>query len=336
MARLRRSGVTELGSQQGDRRDEDDEGGQQGGRPVPHPQPTGPDRGEDEDADQSQGEPGREVPGDASEVFEDRERADEPLPAGPDPDVEPPREDQVRVPERDAENRHGNQSADRLPGSRARENVETLGRENERAVGVRGDHRQDRRDPERPAAPAAALDRHEKRKVRQRARQEEQRVHAPVDPVEQEHPARRDDRGRDQRGRPPREARAESRDHRDARHREERREEAKRFEAPAEVRDEPGDEEVERRAAALALHRLQQVRQRFAPDEEGEGLVLVGRPGGQACEQEGGDGDRARRHAEPERPRVGSSVDRGTTYAARAGRVEAGGSPGSLGRVTGA
>ena len=102
VARLRRRGVTELGRQESDRWDEDDEGGQHGGRPVPQPQPLRSNRCEDEHTDQSQGEPGREVPGDASEVLEDRERADEPLPAGPDPDVEPSREDQVRVPERDA------------------------------------------------------------------------------------------------------------------------------------------------------------------------------------------------------------------------------------------
>ena len=49
----------------------------------------------------------------------------------------------------------------------------------------------------------------EQREVRQRRREQEDRVHAPVDAVEEEHPARHDDRRRDERDRPVGEARDE-------------------------------------------------------------------------------------------------------------------------------
>ena len=86
------------------------------------------------------------------------------------------------------------------------------------------------------------------------------------------------------------------------RDREQRREEPQADETAAEVRDDPREQEVERRAAALGLNGLEQAAQRLAADEERERLVLVRRPGGQTREQEHGDGRRAPADAEPERP----------------------------------
>ena len=72
------------------------------------------------------------------------------------------------------------------------------------------------------------------------------------------------------------------------------------------MHDEPCDEEVERRTASLALHRPEEVGQRLAPDEEREGLVLVGRPRGEARDEEARDGQRACRDPERE-PALGET-----------------------------
>ena len=64
----------------------------------------------------------------------------------------------------------------------------------------------------------------------------------------------------------------------------------------------PREQEMERRAAPLGLHRLEQAAQRLPADEERERLVLVRRPGGEPREQEDGDGRRAAGDPEPERP----------------------------------
>ncbi len=52
--------------------------------------------------------------------------------------------------------------------------------------------------------------------------------------------------------------------------------------------DRPGEQEVERRAAALARDVLDDAAERIAADEERECLVLVRRPGHQLVEQECG------------------------------------------------
>ena len=227
------------------------------------------------------------------EVVEHGQGPDELLSAAADADVEPACEDEVAVPERRAEDARPRTAHDRLPRARAREYIQTLRREHERPVRMRRDRRQHRDAPESPPPAPAPLDREEERQVRQRAREQEERVHAPVDAVEEEHPARRDERRRDERGHPSGEPGAERRDRGHARHGEERREQPQRLEAAAEVHDEPGDEEVERRPAPLALHRPEEVEKRLAPDEERERLVLVGRPRGQAREQEARDRQRA-------------------------------------------
>ena len=76
--------------------------------------------------------------------------------------------------------------------------------------------------------PAVVADRLQERQESEGAREEEEAVHAPVDPVEERHPARGDDRGGDQRGAPIREPRGNECDDRDARHGEHDRQESER------------------------------------------------------------------------------------------------------------
>ena len=66
------------------------------------------------------------------------------------------------------------------------------------------------------------------------------------------------------------------------------------------MRDRPREQEVERGAAALLEHDLEELAERVAADEERQRLVLVRRPGEQLVEEEGGGGDGERGHAERE------------------------------------
>jgi hypothetical protein len=66
------------------------------------------------------------------------------------------------------------------------------------------------------------------------------------------------------------------------------------------VRDQPGDQEVQRRASALAEHRVERTLDRPPRHEQRERLVLVRRPGRQLDEQERRDGGSAGRDAEGE------------------------------------
>ena len=163
----------------------------------------------------------------------------------------------------------------------------------------------DRREAPEPEPPgAAAVDRPQQREVRERAREEEQAVHPAVDAVEQQHPARRDEHGRDQPDGAAREPRDEQRDQRQARQREERRAEPERGQAAAGVRRDRGEEIVQRRAASLLEHDVEQPAERLTADEERERLVLVRRPRGQPRKEKGGDGEHAAGDAprEPRRP----------------------------------
>ena len=112
-----------------------------------------------------------------------------------------------------------------------------------------------------------------------------------VDAVEEEHPARRDERGRRERRRPPGEARARGAPSTGtlatAKSAEKRRSAGQ---AAAEVRDEPGEEKWSGAPPRSVVHGLEQPAERLAADEERERLVLVRRPGGQPREQEDGDG----------------------------------------------
>ena len=89
-------------------------------------------------------------------------------------------------------------------------------------------------------------------------------------------------------------------------------------EASTQVHDEPGEEEVERRAAALGLNRLEQPDQRLAPDEQRQRLVLVRRPRGQACDEE--DRDRSREPADSGPEQFPAGLDRRDRVGAGVGR----------------
>jgi hypothetical protein len=142
----------------------------------------------------------------------------------------------------------------------------------------------------------------QKREEREQAGEEEQAVHAPVDPVEEHHPRRgSEERGDDPYGPVAGETAAEECDQGHARDREDDRDHAQRRQPAARVHDRPGEEEVQRRAAALADNGLQDVAERAAPDEESERLVLVRRPRVQEPDQDAGERaghDRRRRPEE--------------------------------------
>jgi putative FmdB family regulatory protein len=65
---------------------------------------------------------------------------------------------------------------------------------------------------------------------------------------------------------------------------------------------------VERCAAALVEHDLEQLAERTTPDDERERLVLVRWPSRQSSEQERGDGRRQRKDREPETAELAASL----------------------------
>ena len=81
------------------------------------------------------------------------------------------------------------------------------------------------------------------------------------------------------------------------------------------MRDRPREQEVQRRAAALLEHDLEQLVERVAADEERQRLVLVRRPGEQLVEEERGRRQRDRRHAEREPARRQPTAARPPTRA---------------------
>ena len=139
--------------------------------------------------------PGGRVADGAPEVPRDRGRPTELRAAAADADVESACEDEVGQPERDAEHEHGRAGERRLADAVAPrdEHVQALAAEHQHAVRVRGDGQQRGRDPERPRAPPAAVERAQQREQAGEGEEEEEAVHAPVDAVEEEQPARRDD-----------------------------------------------------------------------------------------------------------------------------------------------
>ena len=163
-------------------------------------EPRSPRRGEHEHGRQH-GEAGAEVAPDLPEVLEHRQRATKLLAVSADADVEPSREHEVGEPERDAEHGDGAEGPERTPQALpARDqDVHALRRKHERAVRMCRDRRQDRGRPEPPRAPPASVQRVQEGEVRERARAEEEAVHAPVDAVEEEDPAGRDEQRAEQR-----------------------------------------------------------------------------------------------------------------------------------------
>ena len=201
------------------------------------------------------------------------------------------------------------------PVAAHREHVRRLAAEQEHAVRVRRDGEQRREHPERPAprarrgrAPRAA------RACTRASRRGRGCTSARRRRGRGTASSRRTSTVATSATRRPGEPAAEHRDERQARERERRRGETQAAEAEAEVRDGPRDEEVQRRAAAVAGHVLDDAGERVATDEERERLVLVRRPGHQLVEEEGGRRERHAGDSEPE-PALG---DPGARRRARA------------------
>ena len=287
-----------------------------------------PDRDEAEQGEQEHGHehrpaPAAEVSSRLPEVGDDRPRAAELGAAAADADVEAPGEDEVGEPEGDPCHGHGGEREDGLsqavpPG---REDEHPLGREHERAVGMGGDGEHDREPPQRPRPPRAPVEGAEQEHEREQREEQEEAVHPRVDAVEEEDPAAGHEGGRDQGVGASGEAPAEQRHERQASHRERRRDEPQAAEPESEVGDRVGEEEVERRAAPLPGHVSDDTREAVAPDEEGERLVLMRRPGHQLVLQEGGRRQRDRRDAEPEGVRGDERARRGGERAGVGGRL---------------
>jgi len=132
------------------------------------------------------------------------------------------------------------------------------------------------------------------------AREQKQRVHAPVDPVEDEHPRGGGEDRSDDAYEPVGEPRAEHGDRRNAGDGEHERHDPQLRQAAAEMRDRPREHEVQRRPTALCDHRVEDVRQGPAPDEECERLVLVRRPRAEVGAENGGERARGRPNGNPE------------------------------------
>ena len=245
---------------------------------------------------------GGEVSEHVPEIGEDGERPVELLAARAHPDVEPAREHEIREPERNPQHADDGEGRDRLaePIAPRDQHEHTLRRQHDRPVRVRRDGCEDRQRPERPGATIPPLDGAQERQVREGARKEEEAVHPSVDAVEEERPARRHEHRRDERLPPAGQPRAESGDDREAGDREGGGEDAQPLEPEPEVRDRPGEQEVERRAAALLEHDLEELVERVAADEEGQGLVLVRRPGEELVEEKCARGEGHGAHREHE------------------------------------
>jgi hypothetical protein len=236
--------------------------------------------------------PRAEVAGRVEDVAQDVAGPGQLRAAAADADVVPAREDDVDPRERDRREGDGRERRNR-PAQRHRsgqQDEEALRREHERTVGVGRDRREDREPPERPGAAAAAIARAQEREVRERARQQEEAVHPGVDAVEEERPARADERGRHRGRDPARKPGDQRRDDGDGGDGEEGGAGPQRRQAAAGVDDDPREQEVERRAATVD-DRVDQVGGRAAAGEQLERLVLVRPPCRHRIREEERDGE---------------------------------------------
>ena len=224
--------------------------------------------------------PGGEVARDPPEVVRDRPGRAEAGPAAAEADVEAPAQHEIGPPERNR--RHGDHRERHEPSTpllAAQRDVQRLRRDDEHCVRMARECCKQRDAPKRKPSPTAASEGAEQCDERQRAREQEQRVHPAVDPVEEEHPGAAGEDRRDEADGPIRKSRPEHRDSRHARNREDDRHDTESGEASAEVHDEPRKEEMERGAAALCDHLVHHGGECAAADEERKRLVLVWRPG---------------------------------------------------------
>ncbi len=108
--------------------------------------------------------------------------------AAADAGIEAAGEHEVGEPERDAEHRDGAEGPERgtQPVAMGDGDEDALGGEHERSIRMGRNGGQDRQHPERPGFPPTALDRAQQREIGECAGEQEEAVHPPVDPVEEE------------------------------------------------------------------------------------------------------------------------------------------------------
>src|SRR6266508_1227775 len=196
-----------------------------------------------------------------------------------DADVEAPAQHDVRPPERDSGHPYRREGQQCRPQAHAAQHdEESLTAEDEDRIGVARQHREQRESPEREPPSAAAIQCRQESEEREQAREEEQRVHPPVDALEEDDPGCGGESRRDETHGAVGEARAQERDQRHARDGEDEGNQPQRRQSYAEMRDRPGEQKVEGCPAPLGNHRVHDVAERAAPDEERQRLDLVRRP----------------------------------------------------------
>ena len=317
MPRLQRCACAGAGGDERDDGDCGDRGGQDRGlRPRSREDDEADgahDRDRERDPEPARGEVAQDVP----EVVDDVDRRTElRAAAGPEADLEPRREHEVRPPERPGEHDDGAERDQRRaqrqrPPNAEHGDVRDLRAEDEHAVGLRREERERRRRPGRPAAARAPLQRAEEEEKRERAREEEEAVHPPVDAVIEGRPARRGHDGCEQ-GRPAvGQSGHDRRSHGNAPDGEGDRDQPQARQARVDLSRQVGEEIVERGAASLAEDGLEHLAEASVADEEREDFVLVRRQRVEAREQERAEPDGDRGDPEPEAvagPREGSAA----------------------------
>ena len=222
------------------------------------------------DHEQRHGPPaGGRVARRSPEVAEHAAGAAELLPAAADAHVEPARQDEVGQPEGNPEDRDGATRENRLAHAAPLrdEDVHGLAGEEKDRVRMGGDGREGRRDPDGPPPAPATLERTQEGEGAGQREAEEEAVHAAVDAVEEEEPARRQERGGQEADPRAAEPTPQRRDKREARKRERHRDDAQPAEPEAEVCDAPREQEVERRPAPLSRDVLDDPGQGVTADE---------------------------------------------------------------------
>jgi len=203
---------------------------------------------------------GAEVAGHPPEVVQNRGGGAEPRPASADSDVEAVAQDDVRPPERNADDAHGRERQSRVAHTTAtHQDEQALSRDDEHGVRVAREHRKDGQSPERETPPPARVERREESEEREQAREEEEAVHPAVDPVEEQYPGAGRKQRRDDAGGRIGKAPTEQRDQGNARHREHERDQPQCGQPSAQVHDRPREREVEWCSATLEQHCPQHV-----------------------------------------------------------------------------
>src|SRR3954470_17775857 len=132
---------------------------------------------------------GAEVAGHPPEVVQNRRGRAELRPTSAHPDVESVPQDDVGPPERNADDAHGRERQGRFAHATASsQDEEALSRDDEHGGRVAPENREEGKSPEPEAPPPAGVERRDESQEREQAREEEEAVHAAVDPVEEQCP----------------------------------------------------------------------------------------------------------------------------------------------------